>query len=168
MDCPCDIPYHQNGDYGIGYYSHWVRKPSFQYYRGKVKAIEDNRYLIEKFGSFVDLNLTMTAPENQKDYFLNPKALEQISLFEEEIKKNPNISDVTSFISYSKAMNFAMNGLYTLPEQRSMILLLSRFFKAFDDTSGQYLNTLADRDFSALILRIWAYDSEEKWFLFED
>jgi hydrophobe/amphiphile efflux-3 (HAE3) family protein len=137
------------------------------YYRGRVEAVEDNRILMEKLGGFVYLNLTVTAPENERNYFLDSAVLEEISRFEEEIKKNPDVVEVTSFVSYLKALNSAMNGRYAFPQNRAMILLLSRFFKAYDVIPEEYANLLADKSFASLTLQIRVYDSERKWFPFE-
>ena len=114
------------------------------------------------------LNLTMTAPGSEKGFFRGQEILEKVSRFEDELLENPDITHITSLTHYLKAMNFAMNGEYSFPEERPMVLLLSRFIKAGKAVPGEYLQFLADKDFTRLTFQIRMYDSDEKWFLFEE
>ena len=138
------------------------------YFRERVAALEDNRFLMDKFGGFMYLNLTMTAPGSEKGFFRGQEILEKVSRFEDELLENPDITHITSLTHYLKAMNFAMNGEYSFPEERPMVLLLSRFIKAGKAVPGEYLQFLADKDFTRLTFQIRMYDSDEKWFLFEE
>ena len=138
------------------------------YFRERVTALEDNRFLMDKFGGFMYLNLTMTAPGNEKDYFRRQEILEKVSRFEDELLENPDITHVTSLTHYLKAMNFSMNGEYSYPENRAMVTLMSRFIKTGEAIPEDFLQFLANDDFTRLTFQIRMYDSDEKWFLFEE
>lgn len=147
----------------IGYESDFT-----SYYRREVKALEDNRFLMDKFGSFVEINLTVTAPEGQTRYFLDSSVLQQLAQFEEEISNHPDISRVVSFITYLKAVNFAISGAYELPEERSAAIFLSRAIQSLSDSAKDYVDGLVGRDMERLTFRITVFDGDTRWFLLEE
>ena len=84
--------------------------------KNKEKVVSDNLYIVEKFGGFIYVYVTLTAPEDDKDYFLQPEVLREISTVEENMKEDPDVVDISSFTSYLKLMNYTMNGNFDIPE----------------------------------------------------
>ena len=138
------------------------------YFRNREKAVEDNKFLMEKLGGFVYVYLTVTAPEDTENFWLDPDVLKELSLFEERLEQHPDIVSVSSFTSYAKAVNYAQSGTYELPESRAIMIFLSRIFKALAENSDYAVNRLVDPDINQLTLQIRVYDHETKWFLFEN
>ncbi len=140
------------------------------YFRRKEKAVEDNLFIARKFGTFIYVYISLTAPGGEKNYFLNREVLERISRFEENLKKNPDISYLSSFNSYLKAMNYEMSGSYEIPSKKAMITLLARYLKLLSSAdkgsviSGMFVN----EDFTQLTINLRVYDSERETFPFED
>ena len=138
------------------------------FYRGKVDALEDNRSLMKDFGSFMDINLTVTAPEGEADYFLDMQVLKKIDRFETEVRQNPNVSDVLSFLSYARAVNYALEGEMDLPERRGALLFLVKGLEALRGPAEEYVRTFVGEGFGSLTFRIYFYNGETRDFLFEE
>ena len=140
------------------------------YFRKKPKALRDNLYVMQKFGGLIAIYVTLDAPEGSNSYFLDPQVLQNLADFEEKLKEDPDIAYIASFASYLKLMNLTMNGDFTIPEKRPLILLLSRYFKSiFSTGSGRtILGTLVNPEFNRLTLAMRIYDSQNVTFLFED
>ncbi|MBA7616870.1 Multidrug resistance protein MdtC [subsurface metagenome] len=140
------------------------------YFRKKEKSVQDNLFVMNKFGGIIALYISIDAPEGRKNYFLDPNVLKKISNFEEMLKEDPDIAYLASFASYLKLMNLTVNGSFDIPEKRPLILLLSRYFKSLSSTAGgkAILGTLANKDFNRLTIAMRIYDSKKKTFLFED
>ena len=140
------------------------------YFRKKPKALQDNLYVMQKFGGLIAIYVTLDAPEGSNNYFLDPQVLQNLADFEEKLKEDPDIAYIASFASYLKLMNLTMNGDFTIPEKRPLILLLSRYFKSiFSTGSGRtILSTLVNLEFNRLTLAMRIYDSQNVTFLFED
>ena len=140
------------------------------FFRRKEKAVEDNLFIAKKFGTFIYVYISLTAPGNEKNYFLNREVLERVSQFEENLKNNPDISYLSSFTSYLKAMNETMKGTYEVPSRKAMILLMARYLKLLSSTgrgsstAGMFVN----EDFSRLTINLRVYDSKRQTFTFED
>ena len=138
-----------------------------KFFRYQEKAVEDNRQLLQTFGGFVYIYLSITAPPNTSNYFLQPPILRTISHFEQSLERNPDIISVSSFVSYLRALNFTVQGEYAVPTQRSLILYLARMFRMFgqsESLTGLFVND----DLTRLTFRIRIFDSNRRWYLFED
>ena len=138
------------------------------YYRGDVPALEDNRMLMKEFGSFMDINLTVTAPEDSPRHFLDLETLRRLDSLEQVLRGNPNVSDVVSFVSYLKAVNLAVNGSYELPEQRGAVLFLARAVNSLSGPARDYVDTFVGEGMKSLTLRVYVYDGQTKGFVFEE
>ena len=135
-----------------------------KYFRHHERSVEDNLFLIEKFGGFVPVNLSLSAPDDQPNYFLNPAVLRRVSRFEDELAADKDICYISSFNAYLKSMNRTMTGSSQIPEQRPLILLLSRYFSVLSATPlGKGISDiLMNKDFSRYTLVLRVYDSKNK------
>lgn len=139
------------------------------YYRKSEKIIQDSQELVETFGGYTNIFLTLEAPSGEANYFLDPQVLAAVSRFEERLRRDPDISYLFSFTSYLKLMNRAQTGSFSIPEARAPILLLSRYFRAIANSPyGKSLEILPiNEDFSALTLSIRAYDGKRQTVIVE-
>ncbi len=141
-----------------------------RYFHPSEGVVVDNARFIEKFGGFVTVNYSLSAPANAPNYFTDPEVLKKISLFEAKLSADKDIPSVTSFASFLKAMNGVMTGVEEVPDTRPLILLLSRSFAALSSTpmGRNVTGMLMNRDFSRYTLVIRIYNSDEKNMAFED
>jgi len=103
---------------------------TISYFPDKEKTVQDMYALTDKLGGFDELKLTVTAPERIEQGFLDQEALAPVSLLEDRLREIPDISYVSSFVTYLKSLNQVMFGAFEIPEKRSLIMLLSRYINA--------------------------------------
>jgi predicted RND superfamily exporter protein len=139
------------------------------YFPEREQVVQDMRFFTAKVGGFEEVNLTLSAPNDEKGYFLNLDALATVSRFEDRLRELPDVCYLTSFLQYVKYFNQTMYGTYALPDSRAPVLLLSRYFRAFasQDRSAGGLGSLANGDFSAITVRLRIYDSARARFIDE-
>lgn len=132
------------------------------YQRRSVSAIDDYLYSTRKFGGFVFVYVSVTAPDNKRGYFLERENLLPVAEFEGRIRRNPDVSYVASFPSYLVAAERALSGEEGIPATRAPILLLSRYFKSLASTpeAGPLVDTLFSPDFDRLTITIRVRDGD--------
>jgi hydrophobe/amphiphile efflux-3 (HAE3) family protein len=137
------------------------------YFPRHEKVVEDTYRVYEKLGGFQQVYITVSAPE--ANHFQNPETLELVSDLETHLKQNPDICYLLSFVSYLKEANRVMTGRAEVPEKRSLIRLLSTYFKAMarQPEGNNQLGLLASEDFSRLTISLRIYDSANSGLLFE-
>ncbi|TFG60682.1 MAG: hypothetical protein E4H36_11670, partial [Spirochaetales bacterium] len=140
------------------------------YFPQRDKIIKDTRFIMDKIGGYQQFNFTIVDTQNRPNYFLEREVLEKLSLFENKIKTYDNVSKVISFVSYLEHLNNVMFNIRGIPENKGLILLLSRYIKTIiaqpdvDDT----IRLMANEDFSMLNISIWVYDQEKKSLLADE
>lgn len=123
------------------------------YFPKEEPIVKDLMYLTENLGSFQPVNITLKAPDNQKDYFLQEDVLRKVSELEERLLTNPSVQRIRSYASYLKSMNYIMNGESALPESRGLSMVVSRLFKVFDQqTTDAMAKTLINQDYSEITI----------------
>ncbi|MBN2658681.1 MAG: MMPL family transporter [Spirochaetales bacterium] len=126
------------------------------------------KFMMENFEGGQRLNLTIQAPEDELNYFLDYENLEKISNLEETLKGYDNIMNISSFSSVIKDLNHMMNGSYTIPEKRGLILLLSKYFRVLNQaTETGVSSNMVNNDFTRINLTIMIYNHENQRFLSE-
>jgi predicted RND superfamily exporter protein len=110
---------------GIHYQTDYTR-----YSRNRESAVDDNNLLVEKYGGFASVNLSLNAPDGRPNCFLNPDVLQKVALFEDQLTRDSDIASISSFTAYLRSMNRTMKGSNDVPGTRPLILLLSRYFAA--------------------------------------
>jgi predicted RND superfamily exporter protein len=132
------------------------------YFPQRDKVMKDMYFLTEKIGGFDEISVTIVAPQNEKNYFLQQPVLEKLSLLEEDLLSNPDISYVSSFIGYLKYINETVTGVSEIPQSKGLILLFSRFLKTFSsrENISRYLALLANEEFSRITLSLRVFNSE--------
>lgn len=123
-------------------------------------GIDDYLYSTRKFGGFVFVYITLSAPGKQEKYFLQQDALRPVADFEKLLSDDPDVAYITSFTSYLRDLNRVLTGSPGVPDSRGPILLLSRFLKSLDkDTNaGSLVGTLFSPDFDRLTIALRIYN----------
>jgi hypothetical protein len=139
------------------------------YYRQGEKLIRDSQAVVESFGGFTNIFLTLEAPEGRQNYFLDPEVLARVGRFEEALAADPDVSYVFSFTTLLRMMNQALAGDARVPDKRAPILLGSRYVRAIAASPyGTSLEVLpANQDFSRLNFVVRAYDSKTRSVILE-
>ena len=132
------------------------------FFRGTVAAVEDNRMLMRRFGSYVDLNLTVTAPAGTADDAL----LRQLARFEEAVQAHPNVSHVTTIVAYLRSLNHALTGSLSYPRNPTVVHLFQRLLR-LGAATGSDLGGLVDVARGRVTTRIWIQDGTTRWLLSE-
>jgi len=139
------------------------------YFRSREPAVEDTRFVIRKFGGYVSVRLTVSAPNGEKGYFLRPEALRPVAELESRLMENPDVSYVSSFTSYLAAYNRALDGEQGVPTERAPILAFGRLFRGAMSSAlaRDFLGEMADTDFTRLTLVVRTYDSRRGDLMYE-
>ena len=94
------------------------------FFRGSVAAVEDNRLLVRRFGSYVDLNLTVTVPGSSG--VLSAELLRQLDRFASVMSDHPDVSHVTSVTAYARSLNQVLTGSPEYPDSPAVEQLFQR------------------------------------------
>ncbi|MBN2051214.1 MAG: RND family transporter [Spirochaetales bacterium] len=138
------------------------------YFPRDSKIILETNYILKKLGSSQQLYVTFEAPEGQKNYFLDPEVLSAVNGFEEALLAHPDVVAVDSFTNYLRGLNTLMYDRQGIPENKGLILSLSRYFQLLrkEDTSGS-IGLMTDADYSRITSVIRVYNHETGKFLTE-
>jgi predicted RND superfamily exporter protein len=139
------------------------------YYRQSERIVKDSRAIVEKFGGYTNVFLTMEAPEGTANYFLDPAVLARVASFEDALRREPDISYLLSFTSLLRQMNQAMSGSYELPAERAPVLLAARYLRAIAASPyGRSLEALPiNESYSRLTFSLRVYDSRRNTVMLE-
>jgi len=137
------------------------------YFPAEDKVIDDTRFIIRHTGGSQTLNITLTAPEGVKNYFLQNDILEKIDTIEQQILDYPDVINLFSFTSILKEMNNSITGKMELPENRGLILMLYRYYKTIDKESYSIgsQSSLISEDGSSLTIFLKVFESRTQRFL---
>ncbi|MFW5747515.1 MAG: efflux RND transporter permease subunit, partial [bacterium] len=132
------------------------------YFPKREEIVQDTNSIYRELKGFDQFNITVTAPEGEKNYFLDGEVLRQIAAFEDRIIEDPDITKIYSFTAYLRHLNYVMTGERKIPESRPLILLLSRYIRALGDEPEfkNMIGSLADEDFSRMDIIVWCYNHE--------
>jgi len=140
---------------------------AMSYFPEKAQVVRDMRFFTEKIGGFEEISISLSAPENRKNYFLDTEVLERVARFEDSLAELPDISYITSFVQYLKHLNRIMYGNNGIPGTRAPALLLSRYLKMLASQEQSMLGFIAGEDFSSITVTMRIYDSSEGAFIDE-
>ena len=132
------------------------------YFRKSEKLIRDSRAVVEGFGGYTNIFLTLEAPGGEANYFLRPEVLEKVARFEQALAAEPDVSYVFSFTTLLRLMNQALTGEARIPEKRAPILLAARYLRAIAASPyGSSLEVLpTNEDYSRLNFAVRVFDSQ--------
>ncbi len=101
----------------------------YSYFPSTERIISDTRFINRYSGGSQTFNITLSAPENEKNYFLNPEVLRRVDELESTLNSHPAVTNNLSFLTILKAMNKTVSGKEEVPQSRGLILLLNRYFR---------------------------------------
>lgn len=136
--------------------------------RGESEAVAANAEFMREFGSFIDLNLTLQAPEDTVRYFALPHVLSAVDDLEARLAAHPDVSHISSFTTSLAALRRAAVGGESLgaltAADRPLIELAARMSAlAAAARSGPGLGEGA----TALTSRLWVMDGSDGGYLYE-
>ena len=134
------------------------------FFRGSVAAVEDNRLLVRRFGSYVDLNLTVTVPGSSG--VLSAELLRQLDRFASVMSDHPDVSHVTSVTAYARSLNQVLTGSPEYPDSPAVEQLFQRLL-AMAAADSSELGGLLDLERRRVTTRIWIRDGATGWLLSE-
>ena len=151
---------------------HIAKQSDYMSYFPKNDPVLNNTMtILKKVGGYQQLNITMTAPEDEKNYFLRNDVLKEISEFENKILDHPDVTTVSSVSYYIKKLNQIMTGEDEIPENRGLIMLLSRYLHLLNqegESSSSFFQQMANEDFTTVTLSFKIYDSRHNRFISEE
>lgn len=110
--------------------------------------------------------ITLTAPDDEQDYFFKPEVLKQVFAFESHLlATNEDITHLFSFPRYTAALNEIYQGTYGIPDTPGLILMLSRLLKvASSQFETPMLSSLIRDDGARITITVRSYDSRyQSW-----
>jgi uncharacterized protein len=123
--------------------------------------VQELVYITEKLGSIQPVNITLKAPNNEKDYFLQDEVLQVVAEFEKSLLEDPSVQKIRSYGRYLQDLNFIMTGKDELPKSRGLSMLISRYFRIFDmQTTDAMAKTLINEDFSEITINCQVRNTE--------
>jgi hypothetical protein len=139
------------------------------YYRKSEKLVQDSRALVERFGGYTNVFLTMKAPEGAANYFLDPEVLSRVSRFEDRLREEPDVAYLFSFTTLLRMMNQASTGSSAVPNSRAPILLAARYLRAIAASPyGKSLEVLPiSENNRRLTFALRVYDSRRNTLILE-
>jgi uncharacterized protein len=144
-----------------------IQTDSIQYFPSNDIAVTDLAFVTNRLGGTNQINLTLSAPDGEKNYFLKPEVLAQVSDLEQRIIDHPHVSYAISFAKYLRELNRIMTGSDHTPDSRGLILLLSRYFKLLsrEAADNRMLEIIANDDFSWITISFRTLDKESDRYL---
>ena len=132
-------------------------------------VVNETSYIISNIGGFQALNITLTAPADEKNFFLQPEVLKKVSDFEQEMLKDEDVTSVSSIAFFIAELNHIMNGKREIPENKALINLLSRYLKLLknSENSNEALAQLSNEDFSQITITLKVFNSSKNRVLAE-
>lgn len=120
----------------------------------------------KKIGGSDPHYITLTAPKEEKEYFLQPEVLQQVFAFEEYlIKTNDDITHLFSFPRYAAFLHEVYQGSYNIPQTPGLTLMLFRLLKvAAGQLEAPLLSSLIRDDGARMTITVRSYDSRyQSW-----
>ena len=130
------------------------------YFPRKEPIIVDSLAITKEFKGTTNYYITLKAPNNEKNFFLDPARLNQVYNFESALLEHSHdISNVLSYSRYVAFMNRIYSGASEIPESSGLINLLNRLMIILskDSPSTSTLNLLINENGNemTLILKVW-------------
>ncbi len=134
--------------------------------RGESDAVAANAEFMRDFGGFIDLNVTLQAPDDTARYFTHPHVLAAVEDLEARLSGHPDVSHLSSFTTSVAALRRAAGAS---PEplsdaDRPLIELAARLSALTAEArSGPGLGD----DGQTLTSRLWVLDGSTGGYLYE-
>ena len=138
------------------------------YFPDKDPLIADTNFILEHFGSFHHIYLTLSAPDQKENYFLDAEVLKKVYDFETSVAAVPDVGYLASFPGYIAFMHELMTSERRIPDSRGLILTVSRIFKLASVRGIDEVGSFANDDFSEITYTLRLYDSSQNEFIYDE
>ncbi len=99
------------------------------------QLIRGNLFVSRTLVGALDVNVTLTAPEATRNFFLDPEQLQRVADLEHALRSDPDVAYVASFVTQISRMNLAARGTYEVPRNRALIGAFARLLQGLPDDS---------------------------------
>lgn len=138
------------------------------YFPEEDPLITDTNFILEHFGSFHHIYLTLSAPDQKENYFLDAEVLKKVYDFETSVAAIPDVGYLASFPGYIAFMNELVTSERRIPDSRGLILTVSRIFKLASVRGIDEVGSFANDDFSEITYTLRLYDSSQNEFIYDE
>ncbi len=126
--------------------------------------VQDSVFFARTLGGTDPYYFTINAPDNEKNFFLQPENLQKVYTFEEMVLQDcKDIVQILSLSQYVSFLNKVYNGESGIPDSPALINLLSRTLRLVNAQIGaNVLEVLMNEDASQITLSMRNFDSVEQ------
>ncbi len=128
------------------------------YYPQDSHVIGELKKFSREVGGFDEINITLKAPDNEANYFLQPEVLDTIHFVENRIAEYPDISHLMSlpaYLSFASRVALGREGDFT---NRGLNLLVSRMILSNGESGSA---SLANEELSEMNLKLRVFNESE-------
>lgn len=134
------------------------------YFPQEDTLVQDSVFFARTLGGTDPYYFTINAPNNEKNFFLQPENLQKVYIFEETVLQDcKDIVQILSLSQYVSFLNKVYNGENGIPDSPALINLLSRTLRLVNAQLGaNVLEILMNDDASQITLSMRNFDSAEQ------
>lgn len=100
------------------------------------QLIRGNLFVGRELVGALDVNVTLTAPDAARNFFLDPEQLQRVANLEDALRNDPDVAYVASFVTQISRMNLAARGSYEVPRNRALIGAFARLLQGLPEASA--------------------------------
>lgn len=120
----------------------------------------DSSHFAERMGGDAPFVITITAPDQEKNFFLQSNNLSKVYQYEQAVLlQSSDVKQIISFASYVSFANKVYSGEDGIPTSSGLLNLLSRMVILMNNQSKADLSAILNEDASQISLFIQNYDS---------
>ncbi len=124
---------------------------------------KNSRYFAQKMGGDAPFIVTITAPEDEKNFFLQSENLAKVYDFEQSVlAQSEDVIQILSFASYVSFANTVYSGEKGIPASSGLLNLLSRMVILMNNQSKADIGAILNEDGSSLSLFIQNFDAQDQ------
>ena len=124
---------------------------------------KNSRHFAQKMGGDAPFVLTITAPEDEKNFFLQSENLAKVHDYEQAVlSESDDVIQILSFASYVSFANSVYSGEAGIPASSGLLNLLSRMVILMNNQSKADIGAILNEEGSSLTLFVQNFDAEDK------
>lgn len=124
---------------------------------------QESRHFALKMGGTNPFYVTIEAPNDEKNFFLQSENLSKVWKYEETVKEeSEDILQILSFPSYVSFANKQITGTSEIPENKGLAMTLSRLIMLLQNQTGGDLSMILNQDATKLTLIIQHWDNVQE------
>ena len=124
---------------------------------------KNSRHFAQKMGGDAPFVITITAPEDEKNFFLQSENLAKVYDYERAVlDQSDDVIQILSFASYVSFANSVYSGDIGIPASSGLLNLLSRMVILMNNQSKADIGAILNEEGSSLTLFIQNFDAKDK------